>query len=355
VEIIEYYAMAYDEAREEVLLFGGRELSYFPSDELWAWDGAEWTLKYDGGPGPRTDHGMAYDPVREVTVVFGGQDDLGGGVFGDTWEWDGASWTLVATDGPAPRYGHGMAYDAERGVVVVVGGNDTAGELDVWEWDGVSWQARPRNDDVGSVFGHVVVYDSDRNELLVHGGYGASYTRSELLSYEVPDDCPCDQDRDGDIDLSDLGEFVLCMGGPGVPYDDDGADTVDVSVGPGAVFIPADVTVEVGDTVHWFWAGGFHNVVSGVDSVHDGNFHSGSPTSAGGTTFDVVFDGAFLAANLMTDNYYPYYCEVHEGLGMVGSVTVEEHPCAAFDSDMDGDVDLLDFAEFQVAFTAPMP
>ena len=33
----------------------------------------------------------------------------------------------------------------------------------------------------------------------------------------------------------------------------------------GFSFVPQDLTISVGDTVHWQWAGAFHNVISGVE------------------------------------------------------------------------------------------
>lgn len=87
-------------------------------------------------------------------------------------------------------------------------------------------------------------------------------------------------------------------------------------------FSPADITIDTGDTVTWTWAGGFHNVESGVGGTHDGNFRSGDPTSTVGTMFSVTFDQAFLNAHPMANNEYPYYCAIHFGGGMVGSVTV---------------------------------
>ena len=58
------------------------------------------------------------------------------------------------------------------------------------------------------------------------------------------------------------------------------ADVVNVQVGgsAGDMFAPQTVTVTVGQTVRWTWAGGEHNVVSGKDcSDSDNNFRSGAP------------------------------------------------------------------------------
>jgi len=173
-------------------------------------------------------------------------------------------------------------------------------------------------------------------------------------AFVPPPDVAGDADGDGDVDLDDHALLAECLGGPDVPYDDATA-TTDVQVGPGFAFTPAEVTVEPGDTVLWTWAGGFHNVESGVDGEHDGNFRSGDPTSLVGTTFEVTFDAGFLADHPMPGDHYPYYCAPHESLGMIGSVTVEPHPCATFDFNDDGDVDLGDVAEFQAAFTGSLP
>lgn len=175
------------------------------------------------------------------------------------------------------------------------------------------------------------------------GTSGEALRITQLLFGDSDDDC--------DVDLFDFDAFADCWSGPGVSFDFDGANTTNVSVGPGFTFSPADVTIEVADTVHWFWSGGTHNVVSGVGGTPDGNFFSGAPTSSTSTTFDVTFDDTFLGANPMPGNEYPYYCQVHVGLGMVGSVTVEEDPCAIFDADGDGDVDLGDFWLLQQTFT----
>ena len=100
------------------------------------------------------------------------------------------------------------------------------------------------------------------------------------------------------------------------------ADTIEVGI-DGISFVPQDVKINVGDTVHWAWKGEPmpHNVESGVGGVHDGNFRSGDFTNT--EDFSVVFDQAFLDANPMDDNSYPYYCIVHLP-GMVGSITVNK-------------------------------
>jgi plastocyanin len=159
-----------------------------------------------------------------------------------------------------------------------------------------------------------------------------------------------DADGDGDVDLVDYEGFAECLLGPDVPVVSM-PQTHNVSVGPGSVFTPEDIDITEGDTVHWVWDGGNHNVWSGVGSF-DGNFRSGAATSVVGTTYDVLFDTAFVAAHPMPGGVYPYYCTVHFDAGMVGSVTVAGAiDCSAFDSDEDDDVDFEDFLAFQQSFT----
>jgi hypothetical protein len=90
------------------------------------------------GPVARTDHAMAYDEARERIVLFSGLAGNAGSYLQDTWEWDGSEWTQVADMGPSARYGFAMAYDVRRGRVMVFGGNP--GPLaDTWEWSGTEW------------------------------------------------------------------------------------------------------------------------------------------------------------------------------------------------------------------------
>ena len=90
-------------------------------------------------------------------------------------------------------------------------------------------------------------------------------------------------------------------------------------------FVPASLTVQVGDTVECVWVAGLHNVISGVviggSGVPDGHFSSGAavPPPA---TFSVTFDQAFLAANPVAGNNYDYYCKVHAGIDMTGNIQV---------------------------------
>lgn len=149
------HALVYDDARQRVLMFGG-EGPDGPLGDLWAWDGETWEERQsqdpeaDGEPRPRRDHALAYDPARDRVVLFGG----GSADFPDdalTWEWDGRGWQRIVPadperDGqPAERLHCEMAYDTVRGETVLFGGwspgNDLAGG-ETWTWNGRSWRRR---------------------------------------------------------------------------------------------------------------------------------------------------------------------------------------------------------------------
>src|SRR5581483_10661132 len=91
------HAMAYDESRDRVVLFGGRTTGPLPQGELrpsdtWEWDGDAWVQVEDVGPGGRSEFAMAYDAARKRVVLFGGAPESGR-LLNDTWEWDGRTWT----------------------------------------------------------------------------------------------------------------------------------------------------------------------------------------------------------------------------------------------------------------------
>ena len=96
---------------------------------------------------------------------------------------------------------------------------------------------------------------------------------------------------------------------------------VTVQVGQdGFRFSPDTVNVNVGDTVHWVWSSGGHDVVSGSSGMADCKFcspsDSGCSTTAlsnGGATYDHTFTKA---------GTFPYFCSVHFALGMTGTVQV---------------------------------
>jgi hypothetical protein len=116
-------------------MFGGNGSQVF--GDTWTWDGVTWTQQHPlASPPARTDAAMAYDAARQQVVLFAGLDSDQLVRLDDTWTWDGSTWTRQAPPyRPSNRYRHAMAYDAGRRQVVLFGGvnlvKDFADTLDV--------------------------------------------------------------------------------------------------------------------------------------------------------------------------------------------------------------------------------
>ena len=131
------HAMAYDDARHVVLLYGGAGATML--GDLWSWDGARWTRLSTSGPPARDDAVLVFDSRRQRLVLFGGRS--GQTLRNDTWEWDGTAWSEKTVAGPEARLHAVGGFDAQRGVVRMYGGvgSDDVPRTDAWEWNGTTW------------------------------------------------------------------------------------------------------------------------------------------------------------------------------------------------------------------------
>ena len=96
----------------------------------------------------------------------------------------------------------------------------------------------------------------------------------------------------------------------------------DVTANSNNTFTPADITINVGETVVWANTGGVHNVNGALSTFPDNpeGFSSGAPSSDA-WTFSHTFN---------TPGVYDYRCDPHVTFGMVGTVTVEGDVPAEF-------------------------
>jgi hypothetical protein len=96
---VTYPTVADDAGRSTVVMFGGNAWS--PTDQTWLWNGTSWShAKPAATPTAREHAAMAYDYARDVVVLFGGIVLTSpGGVavqpVADTWLWDGKNWVAV--------------------------------------------------------------------------------------------------------------------------------------------------------------------------------------------------------------------------------------------------------------------
>lgn len=130
-------AMAFDVARNELVLFGGLGATNQVLGDTWVFDGALWTQRAPAvSPPARTKHGMAYDIVGAETLLFGGITTW---TADDTWRWNGSNWALVPVPFPRPLVAQpSLAFDVERGRVTLTG-NVNNHELGAWYFDGSTW------------------------------------------------------------------------------------------------------------------------------------------------------------------------------------------------------------------------
>lgn len=140
-------SMVYDDARERVVMFGNSNVDF--SNMTWEWDGITWVnrtpaiITARNNPSRRVFTAMAYDEARQRTVLFGGLVFGPDGAYSnETWEWDGGTWVyrtpavVTATNNPSACGRQSMDYDALRRRVVLFGGVDSDSHAlnQTWEW-----------------------------------------------------------------------------------------------------------------------------------------------------------------------------------------------------------------------------
>lgn len=166
---------AYDARRKRIVLYGGMGLkpSADRKADTWEWDGKNWHQMTDTHVGTRDHHAMAYDEARGKTVLFGGakSSEL---LETATWEWDGDKWKQVATQGPGGRAHFAMVYDSKRKQVVLFGGMDQRNKVhnDTWAWDGMTWQ-KLSAEGPPPRYRHSMTFDSDAGVIILFGGLPA--------------------------------------------------------------------------------------------------------------------------------------------------------------------------------------
>ncbi len=174
-------AMAYDSRRRRIVLFGGNRVLFGADppandtflDDTWEWDGRKWVRVATSGPPARAEAAIAFDEGRGHVLLFGGYRRVDGKIrrLGDTWEWDGARWVAIPVAGPSPRNGAAQVFDPRRGAIVLVGGRAEQGtSAETWEWNGARWSDGLAASAQG-IFNCALAYDLARGRIVRFGGY----------------------------------------------------------------------------------------------------------------------------------------------------------------------------------------
>ena len=96
----------------------------------------------------------------------------------------------------------------------------------------------------------------------------------------------------------------------------DAADGVVVVEARATSFVPANVTIQVGESVRWVAEQGTHTVTSGLSSQAE---------DMPGELFDEALDvGDVVEVRFEQAGEQPYFCRPHEASGMRGTITVTD-------------------------------
>ena len=172
-------AMAYDPARNSLILFGGIGSHYYsdPSDGTWelGLDGTLTSLQPPRSPTGVSRVRMVTDTTRNKLLLFGGDN------VADVWEWDGAAvtWTKrtypTYTSSPAARTDPVLTYDEGREKMFLFDGQGygpDAATTVYWEWDPITagWASYNTGDMVTPIGSGVAgAYDSIRRRQVIVG------------------------------------------------------------------------------------------------------------------------------------------------------------------------------------------
>ncbi|HEX5062779.1 MAG TPA: DUF4215 domain-containing protein [Kofleriaceae bacterium] len=177
--------LAYDAARQRVVMFGGHSGTTTFGD-TWEWDGISWTQLFPAhSPPGRYDAAAAYDPKRHRVVLFGGTTLATGAATQDTWEWDGIDWTQRSpATVPSGRSGAAMAFHPTRGNLVMFGGtNGVTPNNETWEWTGSNWAVVSPSGPPGARAGARMAIDPINKYVVMFGG--TADTNTYTLSFNT--------------------------------------------------------------------------------------------------------------------------------------------------------------------------
>ena len=95
---------------------------------------------------------------------------------------------------------------------------------------------------------------------------------------------------------------------------------VTVGGAAGNVFTPSTVSAQVGDTITFTNAGGFHNVASD-DQGQSWSFHCSDTCGSGGTPSATAWVAVVNITSSMPTSL-GFHCDAHQALGMVGTINI---------------------------------
>lgn len=179
-------AAIFNAAKNEMLIFGGRDDYYNYFNDLWSLSltpGSEaWTQLNPSGtlPSPRLGAKAVVDSVNNRMIMFGGTTSSSG--FDETWALDlnTYTWSLLDPAGTKPpaRQAHCAIYDPSGHRMIIYAGSNWGAPVmnDVWSLDltygSETWQQLfPSGQQPGARTQHFGIYDQYNNDLVTGFGY----------------------------------------------------------------------------------------------------------------------------------------------------------------------------------------
>ncbi|MCU0867658.1 MAG: kelch motif-containing protein [Planctomycetes bacterium] len=149
-------------------------------NDTWLWNGTWTQLALAASPTPRYLHAMAFDAARNVVVMFGGTLHGASQPTAETWELNGATWTQrQSVNVPPRRESHTLHYLPHLQKTVLLGGTTFASAgspvTETWSWNGVDWTREGGTGSAPERTQASGAYDAARSVFVMFGGKGSSW------------------------------------------------------------------------------------------------------------------------------------------------------------------------------------
>ncbi len=178
-------AAVYDSARGVVVVLtpvAGVPEPRFGTMKTWEFDGYSWReISTATTPPIRSGYGMAYAPDLQQVVVFGGTG-YNGGALDDVWLYDGDDWSqpVVTGERPMARREHYFGHLPGVGLIALGGVSNSQNANDLWllqpDFEGFKWaQLQPTSPGPSDFFDVVGAYDASRGALVLQLHTQAEY------------------------------------------------------------------------------------------------------------------------------------------------------------------------------------
>jgi hypothetical protein len=161
--------LAYDPDRSKAVYTGGTCTNSLSSDATYEWDGTNWTqVTLNSDDGRSFGAAMAYDEARKVMTLYGGFYTT---ARYQTYVYSGGGWLSTGTDQPVQRSLAVFATDPADGVIWLYGGVSTGNGLtDLWSYQDGHFTLVSSDSAPVACSSPMGAWDTDRSKMVVFCG-----------------------------------------------------------------------------------------------------------------------------------------------------------------------------------------